>query len=348
MKVIAVNNPAAKEGGALTILTKFIENLYNSKCKNTFYIFVSVAELKRFEKENIKIIVLPRQNFIKRIIWDNFNFRNYLKKNNIQSDIVLSIQNTGLNINNKIPQLLYYHQPLPLSEKRWNVFDKKQRVYWLYKNIYPFFIKQNLSKIDKIIVQTEWVKEAFVKKFNFSRDHIFVDKPSIKMPEIDKVKIIPKDKFRIFYPASPLIYKNHKLIIEAIIFLNSKIPKLEDKVECIFTFSEHENEYLYSLVVENKLDKVIKFIGKIEYKKVLEYYKSSDLLVFPSYIETLGLPLVEAQHFNLRILAINLPYSREVLKKYKKVIYFRNNKDLIFNLENEINVYVNENRVKYV
>lgn len=325
MKVIAVNNPAAKEGGALTILTKFIENLYNSKCKNTFYIFVSVAELKRFEKENIKIIVLPRQNFIKRIIWDNFNFRNYLKKNNIQPDIVLSIQNTGLNINNKIPQLLYYHQSLPLSEKRWNVFDKKQRVYWLYKNIYPFFIKQNLSKIDKIIVQTEWVKEAFVKKFNFSRDHIFVDKPSIKMPEIDKVKIIPKDKFRIFYPASPLIYKNHKIIVENLGKIKEKFSELDSRLECIFTFSKGENNEVDKLVQKYKLENTVNLIGKISYEKVLEYYKSSDLLIFPSYIETLGLPLLEAQHFNLEILAIELPYTRELLKNYEKKIYFNDN-----------------------
>ena len=64
---------------------------------------------------------------------------------------------------------------------------------------------------------------------------------------------------------------------------------------------------------------MIKLIGKISYEKVLEYYKSSDLLVFPSYLETLGLPLLEAQQFNLKILAVNLPYSKEVLENYENV-----------------------------
>lgn len=348
MKTIIVNNPAAKEGGALTILCKFIENIIKFNCKHKFYIFVALDELKRYEKENIKIIVIGKQNCIKRIYWDNYGLKNYLETNRIKPDIFLSLQNTGVNLDKKIYQILYYHQSIPLYNIQWSLFKKKEQVYWFYKNIYPFFTRQYIRRINKIIVQTSWIKEEFSKKFKYSKNNIYLMTPPIELPNIKEVKTISKNKFRIFYPASPLIYKNHKLIIEAIIFLNSKIPKLEDKVECVFTFSEHENEYLYSLVVENKLDKLIKFIGKIEYKKVLEYYKSSDLLVFPSYIETLGLPLIEAQHFNLRILAINLPYSREVLKKYKKVIYFRNNKDLIFNLENEINVYVNENRVKYV
>lgn len=325
MKTIVVNNPAAKESGALTILRKFLENLNKEKCNNRFYFFVSMKELKIYENEKIKIIVIPKQNFKQRIFWDNFGLKKYLKENNINPDLFISIQNTGVNLDKKIPQILYYHQPLPLSKVEWKFFKNQERKYWFYKNIYPFFIKQHLNKIKKIIVQTEWVKEAFSKRFNYKLDNIFVIKPEIELPDIEKVEVIPKTKFRIFYPATPLIYKNHRLIIEALGELKKEDLNLENKLECIFTFSEGENSEIDALIKKYQLENIIKLIGKIPYEKVLSYYKSSDLMIFPSYIETLGLPLLEAKHFDLKILSIDLPYSKEVIGKYDKVEYFARN-----------------------
>lgn len=227
MKTIVVNNPAAKESGALTILKNFLETIYKNKCKNRFYVFVSLEELKKYEKENVKIIVIGKQNFKQRILWDNFGLKNYLSKNNINPDLFISLQNTGVNLPQKIPQILYYHQPLPISEKKWSFTKKAERKYWFYKNIYPVFIKQYLSRIKKVIVQTAWIKEGFSKKFNYELNNILIEKPILKTPNIEDVKIISKNKFRIFYPATPLIYKNHKLIIEALGELKRENPNLE-------------------------------------------------------------------------------------------------------------------------
>lgn len=326
MKVIVVNNPAAKEGGALTILKNFLQNLYKSKCNNKFYIFVSLEELKIYEKENIKIIVIGKQNFKQRIIWDSYGLKKYLKVNDIRPDLFLSIQNTGVNLPQNIPQLLYYHQPLPISEKKWSFLKKEERIYWFYKNIYPFFIKLYLNRVSRVIVQTNWIKDGFTKRFSYRKKNIFVDRPVMKIENIEKIEIIPKNKFRLFYPAAPLIYKNHKIIIESLRELKKDIPNLSEKLECIFTFSKEENIEIDNLIKKYKLEDVIKLIGKIPYEQVLRYYKSSDLMVFPSYIETLGLPLIEAQYFNLEILAIDLCYTREILVNYKNKVLF--NKDI--------------------
>ncbi|WP_410208626.1 glycosyltransferase [Fusobacterium sp.] len=323
MKTIVVNNPAAKEGGALTILTKFIENLYNSKCKNTFYIFVSVAELKRFEKENIKIIVLPKQNIISRIFWDNLGLKYFLNKNNIYSNIFLSIQNTGVNLPTEIPQLIYFHQCLSISSQNWSILKKEERTYWFYKNIYPFFIKQYLNRVTKVIVQTNWIKEEFERYFNVNDFKVAVFSPTILMPKIESISKIKKNKFRIFYPASPFIYKNHKLVLYSLSKLKERNEKLEETIECIFTFSEGENTFLDKIIKKYSLKNIVKLVGKLSYKETLEYYKSSDLLVFPSYIESFGLPLLEADYFGIPILALDLPYSREL--KCKNIKYLDDN-----------------------
>ncbi len=318
MKTIVVNNPAARSGGALTILKEFLEKITAIKCNRNFIVIVSLEELKKYETDKIKIHVVKAQGFKNRIIWDNFNLKSYLKIKSIKPDLFISMQNTGVNLSKIIPQIIYYHQSLSLVDLKWDIFKKNQRIYWMYKNIYPIFIKQHLNKVKKVIVQTEWVKDGFNKKFDYSKDNIILMKPEIKKIDINSVKNITKNKYRIFYPATPLIYKNHKIVIEALGLLKKENMDLIKNIECIFTFSKGENIELDKLIQKYELEDVIKLIGKISYEKVLEYYKSSDLLVFPSYLETFGLPLIEAQQFNLDILTVDLEYAKEVSTKYQR------------------------------
>ena len=115
--------------------------------------------------------------------------------------------------------------------------------------------------------------------------------------------------------------------------LKKEVPNLNEKLECIFTFSSGENLKLDKLIKKYQLENIVKLIGKIPYEKVLCYYKSSDLMIFPSYIETLGLPLIEAQYFNLVILVLDLPYTRELLERYNNFsIFDRDLKLKIFSL----------------
>lgn len=323
MKTIVINNPAARSGGALTVLIECLEKIITLECDKRFIVIVSLEELKKYETNNIKIYVVTFQGFKNRILWDSFKLKKYLEIQDIIPDLFISMQNTGVNLDKTTPQIIYYHQPLTLANLKWKFFKKSQRLYWLYKNIYPIFIKQHLNKAKKVIVQTEWVREEFSKKFHYSKKDIVLLKPEIKKIDTKLVEVIPRDKFRIFYPATPLVYKNHKIIIEALELLKKETPDLVENIECIFTFDKGANSEIDELIKKYKLQNTIKLMGKISYKKVLEYYKSSDLLVFPSYLETLGLPLLEAQLFKLKILVSDCSYSREIMGEYKKVDFIK-------------------------
>ena len=62
-------------------------------------------------------------------------------------------------------------------------------------------------------------------------------------------------------------------------------------------------------------------MGSISYSKVIAMFNEVDALVFPSYIETFGLPLIEAASLKCRILAADIPYAREVLANYNGVSF---------------------------
>lgn len=320
MKVIVINNPAAKNGGALSILRGVLEKLSLLKCNRIFYVIASLEELKKYETENIRIIIIKPQGIKDRILWDNFLLKKFLKEKYINPAFFISLQNTGVNLDKKIFQVLYYHQAISVVDLKWNLLKKNERQYWLYKNIYPFFIKKNLDKVRKVIVQTEWIKKNFSEKFRYPLGSIIVTKPTLEEIDVNKIVKTSKVKYRIFYPAEPLIYKNHKIIIEALGELENSQKK---EIECIFTFKKGDSFEIDNLISKYELEKNIKLIGRIEYEKVLEFYKSSDLLVFPSYLESLGLPLLEAKKFNMIILAADLEYSREILSDYKNVIFIK-------------------------
>ncbi|GHV13857.1 hypothetical protein FACS189491_09380 [Spirochaetia bacterium] len=128
------------------------------------------------------------------------------------------------------------------------------------------------------------------------------------------------DKFTFFYPADGYSYKNHEIIIRALALLSMKNPLLINNIRVIFTLDSLPFE-LRNLIHENNLTQIVHLIGKIAYTDVLSYYKSADALLFPSKMESFGLPLIEATCFGLPVIAADLPYAREVLGNYSNKVF---------------------------
>lgn len=326
-KIIFVNATSMTLGGALTILNEYINNLKNLNDKSkTYYIFVPIdCEIK--STENLIMVPKKAKSYRDRIIWDLWGMKKWSVENEIYPDIILSLQNTGVRFN-KVKKIIYLHQSLPYSkESKWNLLKKDEIKMWFYRYIYKIWIRISIKKQDHIVVQTEWMKEALVES-KYSKDNIIVSKPSIQKIDIDKVNLIDKDydKVYFFYPASDYKYKNHNIIIEALKKIKNEDLELLRRIKVIFTLSKDSN--IYKKVIDNNLEKYIDFVGNLEYKDVLRYYKSCDVVLFPSYIETFGLPLVEASLFGKKILTSDCNYSREVMQNYKNV-EFINYKDSV-------------------
>ena len=55
---------------------------------------------------------------------------------------------------------------------------------------------------------------------------------------------------------------------------------------------------------------------------VYEYYKKAKCLLFPSKLESFGLPIIEFKEFNKPILLANLQHCHEALGTYNKARFF--------------------------
>lgn len=312
MRIMVFDVPA-ENCGALSILNSFY-NEYKKDSKNEYIFVVSRPELQ--DTSNIKVLRFPwiKKSWVHRIYFDHFIAPKLIKKYRI--DKVLSLQNTVIP-HTKVYQSVFVHNALPFSEYRFSLFNNI--LLWLYQNIIGRCIFKSIKRADRVFVQTKCMKQKCVSKLNIDDEKVDVIPTRIQAIEDRKFKGSKESFSTFFYPANGMPFKNHKLIVDACIKLK------EEGIEhykVFFTLKGNENKNvmkLYKQVYKNKLP--IKFLGSISGSEVHDFYSRS-VLIFPSYVETVGLPLLEAKSHGTPIIASNNEYAKEILYDYEKIYYF--------------------------
>lgn len=320
-KRIVVYDVAASASGALSVLNDLYAEVRNYNDKSIRWTFViSTPRLK--ETENIKVIRAPwvKKNWLCRLFFDYFVAPKITKDE--KADKILSLQNTIVP-NTHIPQVLYLHQPLPFVEYRFTLLESP--LFWTYQNIIAKFIYSSVKKAEKVIVQTHWMKDACVEKTQVSPDKITVIPPVINIVPQKLFSYENMDIPTFIYPATPLIYKNHKVIIEA---CKQLVKEGVTNFRVIFTMTGTENKLARKLKKEtDKYNLPIEFVGVLKREELFEWY-SKAILLFPSYIETFGMPLLEARVHGTEIVSLEKPFSQEILRNYSDAYYFDDFKQL--------------------
>lgn len=299
MRIMVFDVPA-EFGGALTILKQYYAKAVDDT-ENEWIFIISKPELE--ERDNIKVLKFPwvKKSWLHRLWFDNAMAKKLIKKYN--PDKIISLQNTV--INTKLCfQELYVHQALIFSEKRFTL--KENPKFWVYQNIISKLIIRSVKKADKVVIQTNWMKEGIIKLANVDEKKIAIEVPKVELQK--DLKFEKTDKISFFYPAGASVYKNHKVIYDAVKILRDK----------------GYNNFKIYLTLEkndNRFDENIEFCGYMSKEQVNENYKKSALL-FPSYIESFGLPLLEARTYGCPVIASDCSFSREILNGYDRAQFF--------------------------
>ena len=314
MKKIFINATALTSGGGLVTLKQLLENIPADKC--TYYIFCSVDYLpKEYEQDNIEFIFPKYRKGISRLYWDYVGLKRWSTVNNIIPDLIVSLQNTTIIFDKNTPQISYIMQSIPFVDKKWSIFNKRERILWFYKNLYPFFMGLNLGRNHYVVTQAKWIKDKFSKKFIFPLERIFPIRPLVNIGMVKEKQKFSLEEYNIFCPSSPFVYKNNIEIVNALIYLKS-INQDISKFKIFITFEYDDDIELRQKIDFNNLENNFLFIGRLTYEEMLKYYMGCDLVVFPSYLETFGLPLLEAAAFGKPLLCTNEPYAYEVIGNY--------------------------------
>lgn len=305
MKTLVID-VAAEYGGALTILNQFLSEFKNDK-NNQYVIVLSTIEYEDSDNIKYEYYKWVKKSHLHRLFFDVFIVSKLVKK--YRPDKIISLQNCAYHIKN-IPQDVYFHNALPISEKQYTILESKK--LWIYQQIIGRIIRRSLKYASTIIVQAEWIKKALISKWFIDGTKIKLKRPNIDSPQ--KIQIYnPKV---LFYPANGNLYKNHITLIKALIPLWKKYKGPE-----IHFTGEIKKLPISCQKLLNDPKYPVKFLGTLSKDEMLEEYSSS-ILVFPSYIETIGLPLIEAKSLGSVIIASDCEYAREAVGNYKNISYF--------------------------
>lgn len=310
MKILVYDVPAYC-GGALTVL----KEVYSYACgrKDTDWIFVINPKVKDvFEnKSNIRIITADTvgQSWLNRLRYDHTDIRKTAVKE--KPDVILSLANVTVPVTG-IKQYVYIHHPIPFSDLKYSFF--KQRTLWIYKHIIAKIMYHSIKKCDRVIVQTKWMKDAVMKKCGIPEEKFIMCPPKIANTEFLKYRDSNEARKCFFFPAGMSEFKNHVTVVKAVKSL-VKLGVTDYKV--LFT----GNTDICEIGGESLKGLPITMTGYMQYNDVLKQYAES-VLIFPSKLETFGLPLLEARLTGSVIIAGDTPFSREILDGYENVLYF--------------------------
>lgn len=327
-KTIIVHDLPADGGGALAILRQFLSEVKTNEIARNYrwIIFVSNGLVDEFSDNHIEIVKVNMRKWHRRIWWDTLGIKRWIRRSLVDPLIAISLASVGFRYLD-IPQLVYIHQSLPYGDfKDFKWFEWKARFYtWGIGKWMKWSIKMDST----IVVQTNWMKEAVNRKLGIPFERIIVIRPNVKLLEGNKTKNDKSEfSYRCFYPATAGVsYKNHELLIEVLGEIKSMNSDLFKKLRFVFTCKPEDNRLTkYYEKESKKLDvrEAIEWVGYLNNEDMSNEYERADIVLFPSKLETFGLPLVEAASLGKPIIALDRQYAHDVLEGYKGVKYLSN------------------------
>lgn len=342
MKNIAVSAASLRMGGAVTIYNQFITHLREEIGDNRYFIFVNKV-LQQPSIPGVHYYEIDIESRKRRNWFDNTGCKEILEKEGFVPDVLVSLQNTGIRSYVSTSQLVYYHQPLPFFKQKWNPLKREERSKFLYKHFYLWFVKRSIGPKTRFVVQTKFIKDNLVKRLGIDESRVSICFPDVDVPNADKVQgyLFPKDEVSLIFPSLYSPHKSHATIVKAMSILQREKSEQLKNIQIYFTVSDDEAPELVSLIKEMGVEDKFCMMGKLPYEKTLSLYKSASAMLFPSTMETLGLPLVEAASFGLPILVADVPYAHEVMEGYEGVRFAKaeDEKDWALEIEKLIKIH---------
>ena len=301
----------AENGGALSNLME----LYRLACDDTHNQWVFAVGVANIEtRNNIEVINYPfaKKSWLNRLFFDFFIYGRLIKTHN--PDIVYNQQSFIKRQYNKAINFFYATNVLFFSEIK--VSPLKNFSLWLRSFILKPFEVYSIKNADKIIVESEWFRDLLCDRYNLSSEQFVVKEIHTLVKK--KAEYHQSKPCCFFYPASAFIYKNHQIILDAALLL--KKDNLDFSI--VFTLNGTENKYISSVKsFSDSYSLPVKWCGRLNTQELERYYESS-VLVFPSKLESAGLPLYEAMEMDTPILCSDMRYAKSATNNYNKVHYF--------------------------
>ena len=309
-RIIVVSAVNIRKGGTLTILRECLQ--YLSK-QEGLKVYALVHKRQLCNYPGIEYLEFPWT--VKG--WGRRLWCEYVTMYRVSLDIARQEGreiDTWLSLHDTTPRVkarhreVYCHTSFPFL--KWTlrdlVMDPKIPLFAMFTR---FAYRINVHKNDCLIVQQEWFRDGLSRITGFPKENIRVIPPKVSIDGVTP-EPVTSDVPVFLYVSTPDCHKNFETLCEAARLLENEVGTGRFRV--VLTVSGEENRYARWVRKHWGDVSSIDFHGLMSREKLFGYYQAASCFVFPSRVETWGLPITEYKLLNGgRMLLADLPYAHE-------------------------------------
>lgn len=317
---MVVSGVNLRKGGTLTVMRNCLDYLAG---REDLRVIALVHSKGLFRTEGIEYIEIPWsvKSWFHRL-WCEYVTMHRLSKELGPVWMWLSMHDTTPRVAAE-HQEVYCHTSFPFLKLRWRdfVMDPKIPLFAMFTR---FAYRINVRRNDCLIVQQEWFRDALSGLLKLPREKFKVippetapmkngplmffnpDDPAALCREMET--LVSAGARTFFFASTPDCHKNFELLCEASRLLENKVGKGIFKT--VLTISGDENRYSRWLYRRWGAVTSIDFHGYMSRDELFSSYASAGCFVFPSRVETWGLPISEFRSVSDKpMLLADLPYA---------------------------------------
>ena len=318
-KKLVVSAVNFTEGGPLAVLRECLHNAV-IHLGNDWDIVALVHDRTLFSEPSVTFLEFPSCKFswLTRLHHEWFKFKPLSRT--LNADLWLSLHDiTPVVVARR--QAVYCHNPAPFYQLTRRE-ARLEPTLFVFNKLYGWVYRLNIQRNHHVVVQQNWLRKQFERRYN--APGVIVAHP-VATPSQVGARRPPADKTVFLYPALPRVFKNFEVILKATEILNQRgITNFEVQL----TIDGSENRYAAELLERFAGIDHVCFLGRQNKDAMASRYQTANCLLFPSRLETWGLPVTEAQAVSMPMLVADLPYAYETVGSYDQVRFFPPQDDL--------------------
>ncbi len=318
-KTIVISAVNLVEAGTLAILRDCLSFLSQNAVEQNLRVVAIVHKRSLADFPNIEYIEdqWPKKRWINRLWYEYISLKSISKEIG-HVTLWFSLHDTSPSVYAD-RRAVYCHNSF--SFYKWSVRDLLFAPKIAMFAIFTKFIYQtNIHKNNFLVVQQEWFRKGLSSMFSIDKHKIIVYPPLVERT-INSLDTTERNnaRYQFIFAGSPNSHKNFEIICKAVeILLNKKIVDFQ----VVLTLKGTENKYARWIYENWGHLANINFLGFVTRQQLEDLYRESQCLIFPSKVESWGLPISEFKQYDKPMLLADLPYTHETAAGAQQTAYF--------------------------
>lgn len=299
---------AIKSGGGVQLAHNFLDFLSTKESEKYYYLLPPTGELLKYENNYKSNVIISKNFFISRAIFEYIDLRNFLKRKNIS--VVYTFFGAGLPCPSGVKSIVSVAYPIICypDSPFWKYIPKS---YYLKQKAKNYLRCKRISAADVIVTETEVMKNRLIKYVGINNDKIIVFPPTpSKYINECFIRHQPQKVTRVLILSSLLPHKNLWRLYEITLCL----LKLEVRnFKFIVSAKRSEFERIQNALLPNDVvDNHFEFVGPVAVNKINYLYENADVMMNISDLESFSNNYMEAWKSALPQICSDRDFAREI------------------------------------